>query len=192
MRGDHGYYTVMKRWSNLLVVFLCLFLISCASPIPRDLIKQGVRDLPLKGLGQRPDSFKGKLFVLGGVIVNTRLTQEGSIIEAIYVPVDSRGYLKEIPKTTTRFLAFCPRSKGYLDPAIYRANRTVTLAGTFTGLQDGKIDEMPYIYPLFSINELHLWEERVYTPAYWSDPWGPYPHWRYPYGRYPYWGSPWW
>lgn len=189
-----SYYTDMKTARTFSAIFLCLLLLaSCATAIRKDLIEQGVRDLPISKLEQSPDSYQGRLFILGGIIVNTRLSQEGSIIEAIYVPVDSWGYLKEMPKTTVRFMALYPKSKGYLDPAIYRANRTITLAGTFTGLRSGKIDEMAYTYPFFRIDDLHLWEERVYAPAYY-DPWGPYPYWRYPYGRYPYWGwgSPWW
>lgn len=91
-------------------------------------------------------------------------------------------------------MALYPRSKGFLDPAIYRANRAITLAGTFAGLRNGKIDDMTYTYPFFHVEDLHLWEEQMYGPSYCNEPWGSYPYWRHPYGRYPYWGwgSPWW
>jgi outer membrane lipoprotein len=186
----------MKR-AAVAIVLISLLVVSCATAIRRDLIQQGIRDLPIAQLEQKPDSYTGRLFVLGGIIVSTRLTQEGSVIEAVYVPVDSSGYLLEMPKTTIRFKALYPRSRGYLDPAIYRANRTITLAGTFTGLLSGKIDEMEYTYHLFRIEDLHLWQEREHVAAYNPDlwgPWGPYPYWRYPYARYPYggFGSRWW
>jgi len=49
----------------------------------------------LSELNSAPVMFEGKLYILGGQIVNTRVTKDGSLIEAIYVPVDSRGYLKD-------------------------------------------------------------------------------------------------
>ncbi|HAR96636.1 MAG TPA: hypothetical protein DCR97_11850 [Deltaproteobacteria bacterium] len=183
----------MKGLRMFSAIFLSLLLAACTTAIRKDLIQRGIRDLPVSKLEQNPGSYQGSLFVLGGIIVNTRASQEGSIIEAVYAPVNSGGYLKEIPKDTSRFMALYPKSKGFLDPAIYKANRAVTLAGTFEGLRNGKIDEMPYTYPFFHIEDLRLWEEQIYAPTPWNDPWTPYPYWRYPYGRYPFWGwgSPW-
>lgn len=180
------YYGTVKSLRAFSVIFFCLFLAACTTTIRKDLIQRGTRDLPVSRLEQNPDSYRGSLFVLGGIIVNTKVSEEGSIIEAVYVPVDSSGYLNEVPKSTTRFMALYPKSKGFLDPAIYKANRSVTLAGAFAGLRKGKIDEMVYTYPFFHIEDLHLWEERIYGPIYRNDPTGPYPCWHYPYGRYPY------
>jgi outer membrane lipoprotein len=92
--------------------------------------------------------------------VETRLVEKGSQIEALSVPVDSLGYLQEAGHTQGRFLALYPRSKGLLDPMVYRKWREVTLAGEFVEMRRGKIDEMDYVYPEFEIRDIYLWEER--------------------------------
>jgi outer membrane lipoprotein len=52
-------------------------------------------------------------------------------------------------------------------------------------MREGYIDEIEYIFPLFEIKELYLWEVR--KDYYYVEP---YPYWYYP---YPYWRyDPWW
>ncbi len=133
---------------------------------------------------------KGKLFILGGVIVKTTITREGSLIEAVYVPVDSRGYLKSLSSTNGRFLAI-HKSKEILDPIIFQEKREVTIAGELIGTRSGHIDEIDYVYPLFEIKEIYLWKEKqeydhfyyprypYYPPYYPYRYYDPYYPWRY-------------
>ncbi len=172
--------------------FTFLFLISCSPVLNRELMQEGTRDVSLYGISRDPDVYKGRLFILGGLIVETKLTEKGTQIEAVYVPVDRYGYLKEADGHGGRFLAIFPREKGLLDPVIFRKGRNITLAGEFSGMRKGRIDEMEYDYPVFVTRQLYLWQERIehYHAPY--DPWYyPYPFiWRDPWGRYyypPYW-----
>ena len=169
------------------MILLATVLSSCAPVLREEIMRTASRDVVLSDMRSNPDAFKGQLFVLGGSIVSTRVTEKGSLIEAIYVPVDSRGYLESVRPSDGRFLALYPKEKGLLDPFIYRRAREVTLAGEFLEIQKGKIDEMDYTFPLFEIKEIYLWEEmRVYYPYH-------YPY--YPYRYYPYWWDepwPWW
>lgn len=172
-----------------LIVSLVL-LSSCAPVLSRDHLKQGVRDIPLSAVREDPTRYTGRLFILGGLIVETRLTDRGSLIEAVSVPVGSYGYLKSRGRYEGRFLALYPKLQGILDPLIYGKGREITLAATFLEVRNGKIDEMEYTYPVFTIAELYLWDEpRAYyvVPAYpwyygypygWHDP-PYYPRWRY-------------
>ncbi len=174
----------MKKNIFILMVVI-LVLSSCAPVLNKQLMREGTRNVPFPDLVANPDQYTGKLFILGGIIVDTKFMQKGSQIEALYVPVDSRGYLEEYVKYTGgRFLAFYPKERGLLDPVIYKKGREITLAGTFLTVQKGKIDEMEYVYPVFEIKQLYLWEEQQYYmgPAY------PYPWYPYPYG----WYDPWW
>ncbi|MDH5203514.1 MAG: Slp family lipoprotein [Nitrospirota bacterium] len=173
-----------------------MILFSCAPVLREEIMKIASRDVPISDMRKNPIFYSGKLFILGGLIVNTKLTERGSLIEAVYVPVDSRGYLKDVESLNGRFLAIFPKEKGILDPLIYRKGREITLAGAFIETRTGKIDEMEYTYPVFEIKELYLWEERYYiTPAYplwyhyypywWYDSWwGFYPSFHY-WHRYP-------
>lgn len=145
---------------------------------------EGIRNVSFPNLLQDPAAYSGKLFILGGLIVDTKLTERGSEIEALYVPVDSKGNLEEDTHRYAggRYLAIYPKERGILDPVIYKQRREITLAGVFTGTQKGKINEMEYTYPVFEIKQLYLWpEQRYYMYPYYY----PYPYWWY-------YGPPWW
>jgi outer membrane lipoprotein len=185
----------MKK--SLALVLVVLFLTSCVSVLRKDLMDTGIRNFSFADIIRNPEGNKGRLFVLGGIIVNTTVTRAGSRIEALYAPVDSSGYLQDFRGPTVRFRAVLPGNLGFLDPLIYKQNRQITLAAFFTHNELGKIDDMEYLFPVFQIEQIYLWEERpavAYAPYPWTPyPWSPYPywgpHWPYrPWGYYhPYW-----
>lgn len=180
----------MKRPIQRLILFPLLLIIACTPVIRKDLMDASFRNPSLADMQSDPVLHRGKLFVLGGIIVSTKVTAEGSLIEALYAKVDSRGYIRGVDMSMGRFLALFPKGSGILDPMIFRQLRYITFAGEFTGLKEGRIDEMDYSYPFFMIRELYLWEEPepfLSLPPYYE----PYP-WGYPYWWDPYWNSPWW
>ena len=139
---------------------LALLLASCATPVLRsDLLQHGFRDVPMARIAQSPSPYVGKLFILGGSIVSTTLSEKGSLLEVIDMPVDANGHFIEATPTGGRFLAFYARELGVLDPVVYRAGRRVTLAGEFVEIRPGRIEEMEYAFPYFDIRQLYLWEE---------------------------------
>jgi outer membrane lipoprotein len=183
----------MKRTLQALIsLSLLLLIVACTPVIRKDLMDMSVLNPSLADMKSDPAHFRGNSFVLGGIIVNTKVTAEGSLIEAIYVTVDTRGYLKDMDMSMGRFLALFPKESGILDPVIFRSNRRITFAGEFAGLRKGRIDEMEYSYPFFRIRELYLWEEPepyLSSPPYYE----PYPYFRgYPYWWDPYWNRPLW
>lgn len=163
---------------SVFLVFLALVSASCAPVLSQDIMKRGIKDFSLSEVRDNEMLNRGKLFIGGGIIVKTEATQEGSLIEAIYVPVNSMGYLKNLSVTDGRFLALY-RGKELLDPLIFRKKREITFAGEFTGTRKGKIDEAEYIYPFFEIKQIYLWEEQPrrdyymypYPPPYYYPPW---------------------
>jgi outer membrane lipoprotein len=171
---------------KLFFMALSLILFACAPVLNRELMREGERNPSLDQLRANPATYQGKIFILGGIIVETRLIQEGSQIEVLGFPVDSRGYLEEGDRARGRFFAVYPREKGLLDPIVYKKGRQVTLAGQLTGTREGKIDDMEYVFPVFEIRQVHLWEDEDYAF---------YPY-RYPYSYYPYadplWYHPYW
>jgi outer membrane lipoprotein len=177
-----------KRQLAFLMLAGSLILLSCAHPVlNKSYLIEGDRKVSFDALRENPGQYTGKLFILGGVIVQTRLFEVGSQIEAMHVPVDGSGYFEENGRSEGRFLAVLPKDRSMLDPAVFRRGRRVTLAGEFIGTRNGRIDEMEYSYPEFRIRQIYLWpKERYYyyAPPYYYDPWF------YPYPYY-YWG-PWW
>ncbi len=174
-----------NRLCALALPVLLLLLASCAPVLSRDSLKEGQRDVSFEELRVKPKDYRGRLFVLGGIIVQTKLTKAGSEIEAVQVPVDRNGYFEEQGRSEGRFLAISTGDKTMLDPIIYSRGRRVTLACDFVATRNGMIDEQEYTYPVFEIKEVYLWpKERYYPPPYYYDPWFyPYP--------YDYW-DPWW
>lgn len=174
----------MKQVKSLLWGVSLLLLVGCAPVLDRRLMDEGTREFNPSHLVETPEAFKDHLFILGGVIVGTKLTEEGSQIEALFVPVDKYGNLEDPARYGGRFLAIYPKSRGLLDPMIYKKGREITIAGDFSEARQAKIDEMSYTYPVFIIRQIHLWDEyQTYT--------GPYPYYYYPYA-YPGWySSPW-
>jgi outer membrane lipoprotein len=183
-----------------IIAIVVLMLGGCSPVLNRDLMNQGVREFQLGYLVETPEVFKDHLFILGGVIVDTKLTETGSQIEALFIPVNAYGDLKDTGRYQGRFLAVYSRSKGLLDPLIYKKGREITLAGDFIGVRKGKIDELEYTYPVFEIRQIYLWEEYWQYPYYWPYPYY-YPYyyhqpflygpWGGPYS-YPYWPPPPW
>lgn len=175
-----------------LIIIVLLITISCAPVFEKEIMENALMNIPISTIRQQPLNYKERLFILGGLIVSTKIVEKGSMIEAINIPVDSLGYLKDSKFANGRFLALYPHEKGILDPMIYKRGRYVTIAGRFIELQKGKIDELQYEYPLFEIVDIYLWEEKkeyVIVPPYYYP--YPYPSWYDPWWRYyPY--PPWW
>jgi outer membrane lipoprotein len=171
------------KWSTLIVLLILPVALSCAPVIKRDLMSRAIVNPSLKALQKEPDRYRGRLFVLGGKIVRTRVTDEGSLVEAVVLPVDDYGYISDYPYTGGRFIARLKTEAGILDPAMFREDLEVTVAGVFRELREGRIDEGRYLFPLFDIEEIHLWEEA--EPTYYIIE--PFPGWfYYPYPAYPY------
>jgi len=82
----------MNKFIHLTILFLLtLHVFSCAPVIRKDLMDTGIRNPSLTDIKQNPEKFMGKLYVFGGIINSTKVTTEGSLIEALYAPVDYRG-----------------------------------------------------------------------------------------------------
>lgn len=188
IRGAMRKNEIMKTERKFLIlVVLTLLLSACTPVLNRSYINEGEREVSFSALRQNPTRYRGRLYVLGGVIIDARLTEEGTRMETIQVPVDRYGYFQDRGRSEGRYLAL---SKQMLDPEVYRKGRRITLAGEFVGLRKAMIDKMEYVYPVFEIRQIHLWErERTYFPAYYYyDPW--YDPWFYPYPYY--YRNPWW
>lgn len=190
-------YRQLGWWGVLVLVALTVM--GCGHVMSEAVRRNADRSIPFAALQANPDSYRGRTVILGGQIMQTQNTPEGTFMEVIHKPLDGDDRPIHTDYSEGRFMARCER---YLDPAVYTKGRQITLGGRILGAQAGQIGEMPYTYPLVSCLEVHLWPRVVVVePRY-----GPYPWWyrdpwywdywrwrRYPYpyrGPYPpYW---WW
>lgn len=164
---------------------LILFLLpGCVYVISRDVRREVTPDLSFKEVIKDPDAHKGKIVLWGGTIIDSKNLKEGTQIVVLQKDLNSWGRPKESDKSQGRFIILDP---GYLDTAIYRKKREITVAGEITGQKVLPIDEIDYTYPVLFPREIHLWKEE--TKAEYPYPYWPYPWW-WDYPFYPYWPYP--
>ena len=117
-----------------------------------------------------PDACKGRIVLWGGKIIETTNIKEGTEIIVLETPLDFLGEPGSEQSSQGRFIA---RSSKFLDPAIYSANRDITLAGEIIGAEEKELGKTTYKYPVVLIKELYLWE--MSYPQHSDYPfWGPY------------------
>jgi outer membrane lipoprotein len=100
-----------------------------------------------------PDAFRGKIIILGGIIVDAKNTKNGTVIEVVQKPLDSRGRPLHSDRSLGRFIILY---EGFLDTAIYSPDRAVTVGGEVMGKKIRPLDEIEYSYPLIKSRELYL------------------------------------
>jgi len=161
----------MKYVRYILIASL-LFFVACAPVFKDEIMKNStINPSPIE-LNASPASFEGKMYIFGGKIINLRTTPDGYVIEAMFLPVDSRGKIDDGDNYIGRFLAILPKEKGILDPLIFKAGRDVSIAGIYRGIRTQKSDNIENTYSYFEIAAIRLWEER----AYYSSPFIYYPY----------------
>ena len=178
--------TVSRSVFTPAIVCTMVFLLNaCAPVISPQLMEQVDRNLTYGALASRPDEAKGRIVLLGGTIVQTVPKPNETEIEVVQKQVSSSGEPYLTDKSEGRYLVVVDR---FLDPAIYRAGRDITVAGKAQGSVLRRLGEIEYRYPVIAAVELHLWKEPLSPQAYpYAYPFG-YPYYRRwgPYPGYPY------
>ena len=163
-----------NRWRKqfllaALLGFVILLGAGCAHTVSETLRQQADMTLSFAQLRANPDAYTDRTVILGGEILDTRLTQEGTVLEVLHKPLDRYERPRLVGHTEGRFMVRCER---YLDPVIYKPEREITVAGRVLGRRQGTVGEVEYVYPLISCIELHLWSEPLQ-----AFPYEPYPWW---------------
>jgi outer membrane lipoprotein len=152
----------------LFVVFLLLLISGCAHPISSDIRQNVSKDLTFPVVLENPSAYIGSMVIWGGEISETSDAEDGTLITLVESPLDVRGRPLADAKSRGMFLA---KSSKHLDPEVYRKGKAVTLAGDIIGTETVQVHsgEMPYVYPVLQIRELHLWREKRYKYHGWHD-----------------------
>ncbi len=155
---------------KLVVLFvLALLFQGCTYAISPEMAAQADKTITFEMLQADPDSFKGKIVILGGIITQIVNTKQGAQIEVVEKPLDYWGKPKRTDKTGGRFLILHP---GYLDPLIYAPDREITVAAEIEGTRSKALGEREYSYPVVIAKELKLWERerQTWNRPQWIDP----------------------
>jgi outer membrane lipoprotein len=137
------------------IVFLVMMLLvsGCVHVVSKDLRDAAEKAVPVIELFRNPGTYNGRIFILGGTIVNSLNSPEGTYIEVVEKPLDYRGRPEHTDVSRGRFIVLY---EGYLDPAIFSPGRDVTVAGEVLGTKVRKLGQIDYPYLFMKSRGLYL------------------------------------
>ncbi len=155
---------VLRQKSKLLLVGLALvfvFVYGCASAISKQNKKAADKDLKFEELLKDPQAHAGKIVILGGSIISVTNLPAGTELIILERPLMSNMKPKSGDVSRGRFII---KSAKFLDAAVFKPNRFITLAGRVVGAESRPLGESTYNYPVLEEVELHLWPEESNKP----------------------------
>lgn len=160
-----------------------LLLIASCSPFSKQTLRQVDTAVSFQEIQKDPDEFLNRTVLWGGTIIETRVEKNTTEIKVLQTRLDSSKRPEAPDLSAGRFII---RSEGFLDPAVYRPGRALSVVGSIKGKELLPMGEVMYSYPVIESRQMHLWEERAQyrRPLYWDTPVYPFPYDSYPYLLY--------
>lgn len=172
------------RIKTFILIIALFALTGCGSVISKELLRDIDRSVTLEEVQASPDAYKGRKVVWGGTIISSENLESATEITVL----ESALSWDDTPADGQSRGRFIIEAKKYLDTAIFKEGKRVTVAGIVKGIEVRKIGKMDYRYPVITPLEIKLYEPPPKTtymdtlPPYW---YSPYPY-NYPYPYYPY------
>ncbi len=140
---------------SFTVCLISLLLASCGPKLIPDEIEAHIDPtLSFEEIIENPETHLGKKILLGGEIIETHIYEKGSEIEILQKPLDSGRAPRYTDVSLGRFFL---ADSTFLDPAIFKSGRRITIVGVVKGMKSKQIGEGERRYPLLEKEFLHLW-----------------------------------
>jgi outer membrane lipoprotein len=154
-----GYSLYMwPRFLILWVVAFSLVVLGCSSSpvrIPEALQPQIDQNLTFTEVLSSPDSYRGRLILLGGEILKAKRLKEGTQVELLQLPLnEDQEPTTDLTRSEGRVLVLHQAS---VDPATLTQGMLVTFVGEVSGALVDKIDEADYRYPTLTVRHWYVW-----------------------------------
>ncbi|MGH9895355.1 MAG: Slp family lipoprotein [bacterium] len=146
---------------------LMLSLGACQGTVPIEIRESAPGSPNLSEAREKVRAFDGVRVRWGGTIVSVKNRENDTLIEILGKALGSDGEPVAADDTLGRFMV---RVEGFLDPAIYRPNRDVTVYGRLEKPTERTVGERPYTFPVVQSQTLHLWPDK---PDYYRRDGGP-------------------
>ncbi len=163
-----------------IALILILVLTSCAISKPPSMLQlpDSAPLVPLQSTDLKP--FIGETVRWGGTIIETKNGKDSSQIIILGYPLDEQARPKTQSRTNTR--RFIASFKQFIEPNTYVNKTEITVIGKLDRIEESKIGEFNYEYPVVAVESHFLWRKSdVYGDGpYRYDSYYPY------YGYYPY------
>jgi outer membrane lipoprotein len=137
-----------------ITIIIALLLTGCASLISQEVMKDVDKAIRFEQLLENPEAYQGKTVLVGGDIIEARNYPEKTLIVVLQRPFELQNRPAVDGVSKGRFIVTI---SGFLDPAIYRKGRQITVVGVVLGKEVQPLGEIEYAYPVIAKRELHLW-----------------------------------
>jgi outer membrane lipoprotein len=131
----------------------------CAPVISQGALKEVDQTLSFEQVLENPESYKGRIVLLGGDIIETQNFSDRTLLSVLQRPLGFNKKPKAEDVSRGRFIVY---TLGFLDPAIYRRGRKITVVGSVMGRELRPLGEIEYSYPVIEKKELYLWPADEY------------------------------
>ena len=102
----------------------------------------------------------GQTVLWGGSILDVQNLTEYTQLEVLAFPLHSSQRPLHKLQPSGRFLL---RQQGFLEPAVYRVGKSITALGEIAGIEEGKVGEASYRYPIVNTRQIQLWSKKQPT-----------------------------
>lgn len=146
-------FTTFKSW--WLAAFVLAAACSSQRVIPESLEPLVDRTVGFRELVAAPESYQGKVVVLGGEVLKAKRLKEGTQIELLQLTLDKdERPILDRQQSQGRFLAL---QREFLDPATIVAGTKMTIIGEISGSKTEALDDVDYRYPVVIVKHLYTW-----------------------------------
>jgi outer membrane lipoprotein len=160
-KGEAGMGKMRHGIFPLCIAMLTFMVMAACAPVISQQVLDEVDDsLRFLDILADPDAYRGRSVLLGGYVIETRNLPEKTLIMVLQSPL---GYRKEPAPESSSKGRFIVSVAGFIDPAIYRPGRKVTIAGTISGKDVRLVGEVEYTYPVITKKEIYIWPEEEST-----------------------------
>jgi len=146
-----------ETYGTLLVYIATLTALAvagCAPVISRGSLREVDQGVRFEHLLKNPPAYRGRTVLLGGDIIETQNLPGKTLLVVLQRSLGFRGRPAAEGASKGRFIVCVP---GFLDPAIYRPTRKVTVVGSVSGKEVRPLGEIEYTYPVITKRELYIW-----------------------------------
>jgi len=140
--------------SAWLVIVAALAVAGCAPVISQESLKTVEQEIRFDQVLENPDAYRGTVLLLGGEIIKTENMPNKTVIIVLQRPLGYRQEPASEGESKGRFIVSAP---DFLDPAIYRPRRKITVVGSVMGKEVRPLGELEYAYPVIEKKELYIW-----------------------------------
>jgi len=148
---------ITVTWLSVWLAIVSAFAVGgCAAVISQESLKMVDQEIRFEQVLENPEFYRGAVVLLGGEIIKTENLPNKTVIIVLQRSLGYRQKPVSDGESKGRFIISAP---DFLDPAIYRPHRKITVVGSVMGKEVRLLGELEYAYPVIEKKELSIWPQ---------------------------------